>query len=140
MPNAFSKPQRVECVLLSFEMFTPATACRSPDTRESHHLINPLRPRQNDRHFTGDTFKVIFFCENGCIFVPSSLKFVADGPVNNNKPILVQITTRHWIGDKPLSESGLKYMRALLDLDGLAYSSLRHLSSHYEKIIYSKKP
>ena len=65
--------------------------------------INTLRPRQNGRHFTDDTFKCIFFNENVEIFIKISQKLVHKGPINNI-PALVQIMTWGRPGDKPLSE------------------------------------
>ena len=51
------------------------------------------------------------------ILIKISLKFVPNGPINNN-PALVKIMAWHQIGDKPLSESMLTqftdtYMRHL---------------------------
>ena len=65
--------------------------------------VNTLRPRQNRRHFTNDTFKRIFLNENVRISIKISLKFVPKGPINNN-PALVQIMAWRRSGDKPLSE------------------------------------
>ena len=48
-------------------------------------------------------FKHIFFNENVRISIQISLKFVPDGPINNNLA-LVQITAWCRLGDKPLSE------------------------------------
>ena len=62
-----------------------------------------LRPRQNGRRFTDDTFKRIFLNENVRISIKISLKFVPKGPINNN-PSLVQIMAWCRSGDKPLSE------------------------------------
>ena len=45
--------------------------------------INTLRPRQNGRHYTDDTFKPIFVNENVWILIKISLKFVPKGPINN---------------------------------------------------------
>ena len=67
------------------------------------HYLNTLRPRQNGRHFTDDTFKSIFLNENARILIEISLKFVPKGPINNN-PALVQIMAWRHPGDKPLSE------------------------------------
>ena len=64
--------------------------------------FNTLRPRQNGRHFTDDTFKRIFLNENVCISLEISLKFVPMGPINN-MPALVQKMAWHRPGDKPLS-------------------------------------
>ena len=66
--------------------------------------INTLRPTQNGRHFSDDTFKCIFLNENVLIPNEISLKFVPKGPINNI-PALVQIMTWHWPGNKLLSES-----------------------------------
>ena len=66
-------------------------------------IFNTLRPRQNGRRFTDDTFKRIFVNENVRILIKISLKFVPKGPINNN-PALVQIMAWRRSGDKPLSE------------------------------------
>ena len=66
-------------------------------------LLNPLRPRQNGRHFADDTFKCIFMSENVRISIKISLKFVPKGPINNN-PALVQIMAWRWSGHQPLCE------------------------------------
>ena len=65
--------------------------------------INPLRPRQNGRHFPDDIFKCIFLNENVWISIKVSLTFVPKGPINNI-PALVQIMAWHWSGDEPLPE------------------------------------
>ena len=67
------------------------------------HIIDTLRPRQNGRRFTDDTFKRIFLNENVRILIKISLKFVPKGPMNNI-PALVQIMAWRRTGDKPLSE------------------------------------
>ena len=59
--------------------------------------INTLRPRQNGCHFPD----CIFFNENIWISIKISLKFVAEGLINNI-PALVQIMAWHWLCDKPL--------------------------------------
>ena len=66
-------------------------------------MIDTLRPRQNGRHFTDDTFKRIFMNENVRISIKISLKFVPKGLINNI-PALLQIMTWRRPGDKPLSE------------------------------------
>ena len=66
-------------------------------------LVNTLRPRENGRCFSDDTFKRIFLNENVKISIQISLKFVPKGPINNN-PALVQIMAWRRSGDKPLSE------------------------------------
>ena len=65
--------------------------------------INPLRPRQNGRHFPDDTLNCIFLNENVRISIKISLKFAPKGPINNI-PALVQIMAWRRPGDKPLSE------------------------------------
>ena len=50
--------------------------------------FNTLRPRQNDRHFADDTFRLIFLNENVKMSTKISLKFVPKGPINN-VPVLV---------------------------------------------------
>ena len=65
--------------------------------------INTLRPRQNGRHFTDDTFKCIFLNENIRISIKISLKFVSKGPINSI-PALVQIMAWRRPGGKSLSE------------------------------------
>ena len=69
-----------------------------------NYIINPLRPRQNDRHFTDDTLKRIFLNENVRISIKISLKFAPKASINNI-PALVQIMAWRRPGDKPLSES-----------------------------------
>ena len=65
--------------------------------------FNTLRPRQNGRHFTDDTFKPTFLNENIRISIKISLKFLPKVPINNI-PALVQIMAWRRPGDKPLSE------------------------------------
>ena len=65
--------------------------------------FNTLRPRQNGYRFVDDTFKRIFLNEDIRISIKISLKFVPQGPINNN-PALVQIMAWRRSGDKPLCE------------------------------------
>ena len=58
-----------------------------------------LRDQQNGRHFPDNIFKCIFLNEN----VQISIKFVPQGPINNNTA-LVQIMAWRQPGNKPLSE------------------------------------
>ena len=58
---------------------------------------------QNGRHFADDIFRCIFVNEKFCILIKFSLKFVPNGPIDNN-PVLVQIMAWRWIGAEPLSE------------------------------------
>ena len=67
-------------------------------------MLNTFRPGQNGRCFPDDIFKWIFFNQNVCISINSSLKFVPRGP-NNNIPTLVQVVTWRRPGDKPFSEA-----------------------------------
>ena len=69
----------------------------------TQHDFNTLRPRQNGRRFTDDTFKCIFLNENVRISIKISLKFVPRGPINNI-PALVQIMAWCRSGNKPFSE------------------------------------
>ena len=75
--------------------------CPFPATMQT--CINPLRPRQNGRHFANDTLNRIFLNENVRIAIKISLKFAPKGPINNI-PALVQIMAWRRLGDKPLSE------------------------------------
>ena len=65
--------------------------------------INSSPPGQNGRHFADDIFSCILVNETCCIVNKSSLKFVPNGPIDNN-PALVEIMAWRRIGDKPLSE------------------------------------
>ena len=65
--------------------------------------LNPLRPRQNGRHFADDTIKRIFWNQNVRNAIKISLKFVPKGRIHNI-PWLVQIMAWCRPGDKPLSE------------------------------------
>ena len=65
--------------------------------------VNTLRPRQNGRHFSDDSFKCIFLFENVWIWIKISLKFVPKVRINII-PALVQIMAWRRPGDKPLSE------------------------------------
>ena len=67
------------------------------------YRFNTLRPRQNGRRFTDDTFKRIFLNENVRISIEISLKFVPKGPINKI-PALIQIMAWRRPGDKPLSQ------------------------------------
>ena len=70
----------------------------------SSYYLNPLRPRQNGRHFADDTLNRIFLNENVRISIKISLKCAPKGSINNI-PALVQIMAWRRPGDKPLSES-----------------------------------
>ena len=53
--------------------------------------VNPLRPRQNGRHFTDDTFKPIFFNENARISIKISLKLLGLNELNKETVFSVSI-------------------------------------------------
>ena len=65
--------------------------------------LNPLRPRQNGRHFADDTLNSIFLNENVIISIEISLKFAPKSPIDKI-PSLVHIMAWHRPGDKPISE------------------------------------
>ena len=52
-----------------------------------HHCINSSPFGQNDHHFT-DIFKCIFLNENVWIVIKISLKFVPQGPIDNNEALV----------------------------------------------------
>ena len=77
-------------------------------------------PGQNGRHFADDIFRCIFMDEKSCILITISLKFVPNGPIDNN-PALVQIMAWLQIGDKPLFKTIMiqftdAYMRHLREM------------------------
>ena len=63
--------------------------------------VNSSPPGQNVFRFADDIFQWIFLNEKFCISIQISLKFVPQGPIDNNSA-LVQVMTRHRTGDKPL--------------------------------------
>ena len=65
--------------------------------------LNSSPPGQNGRHFADNIFICIFVNKTFCILSKISLKFVPNGPIDNN-PALVQIMAWCRIGHKPLSE------------------------------------
>ena len=62
-----------------------------------------LKERQNAYHFADTIFKLILLIENCFSLIHIPLKFIPDGPINNN-PVLVQMMAWHQTGDKLLSE------------------------------------
>ena len=67
--------------------------------------FNALRPRQNDRRFTDDTFKRIFLNENVCISIEISVKFVPKGPIEPMVVILLThicVTRPQWFNSVPV--------------------------------------
>ena len=93
------------CILLEIKL-TTTTITRGQSGPPS--WLNTLRPRQNGRRFADDTFKRIFLNEGVRLSINISLKFVPQGPINNN-PALVQIMAWRRSGDKPLPEPMLAY-------------------------------
>ena len=73
------------------------------DLPNIHDIVNPLRPRQNWRHFPDDIFKRILLNENVLFPVKFLLKFVAKGSINTI-PVLGEIMAWRRPGDKQLSE------------------------------------
>ena len=65
--------------------------------------VSTLRPRQNGRHFTDDTFKRIFLNEKVRILIKTSMKFVPKGPIKITAALVQRMAWRR-PGDKPLSE------------------------------------
>ena len=51
-------------------------------------------------------YSLFFWNKNYCILIQLSLKFVSNGPVNNDNdtPAFVQVVAVHRTGDKPLFE------------------------------------
>ena len=94
----------VEKVPLIIE--SPEKECLTKSCKISHGTwsVNTLRPRQNYRHFAGDTFKRIFLRENVRISIEISLNFVPKSPIDNI-PTLFQIMAWRRPGDKLLSEA-----------------------------------
>ena len=80
------------------------THVKNTDFMTGPAIFNTLRPRQNGRLFTDDTYKCIFLNKNVRISITISLKFVPKGLINNI-PALVLIMAWHRPGDKPLSEA-----------------------------------
>ena len=68
-----------------------------------NNLFNPLRPRQNGRHFSDAIFKCIFLNENVWISLEILQKFAPEVWINNI-PSLVQIMAWRRPGNKQLSE------------------------------------
>ena len=93
---------RKPCMLCPDEwtLSTCKYLCSSPVFCRNGFLANFVT--QNGCHFPG-IFKLIFSCENCCILIQISLRFV-DKDLINNMPSLVRIMVWHWTGDEPLSE------------------------------------
>ena len=83
--------------------------------KDNSLIFNTMRQRQNGRRFADDTFKRIFLNENVRISIKISLKFVPEGPINNN-PSLVQIMAWHW--SEPMMVSLLTDICGLNELMG----------------------
>ena len=65
--------------------------------------LNSSPHGQNGHLFADDIFRYIFVNEKFCILIKISLKFLPEGPIDNNSA-LVQIMAWRRPGDKPLSE------------------------------------
>ena len=93
--------------------------------------IKIFRPRQNDRHFADDTFKLIFLNEIVRISIEISLKFVSKGLINNI-PALVQIMGPARPGYKSLSQpmmvSLLTHVCVWCNYSSLGLNELRFFS------------
>ena len=68
--------------------------------------VNSSPPGQNSPHFPDDISRCLFGEWKILYFIKISLKFVPKGPIDN-KPALVQIMDRPWIGTRPFSEPTL---------------------------------
>ena len=55
---------------------------------EIHCALTHLPPDKNNRHTANDIFRCISVKEKFCILIKISLKFVPEGPIDNN-PTLV---------------------------------------------------
>ena len=77
--------------------------CQIAEITIPNHLVNSSPPGQNGCHCAHDIFKRIFLNENIRISNHTSLKFVANGPIDN-KSALVQVMAWRRTGDKPLPE------------------------------------
>ena len=65
--------------------------CSTAITRAEHryrHKLNSSPPGQNGRHLADQIFRCIFVNEKFCILIEISMKFVSNGPIDNN-PALV---------------------------------------------------
>ena len=71
--------------------------------------LTHLPPGQNGQHFADNIFRCIFVNEKFCNLFRISLKFVPQGPIDNNQS-LIQIMAWRWPGVKPLSEPMMVYL------------------------------
>ena len=62
--------------------------------------VSTLRPRQHGRHFAFNTFKRLFLHENTWISIKISLKFVAQGPINNIPALFDIMATGHCLNQR----------------------------------------
>ena len=92
--------------------------CFSSDLILSHvsRVFNPLKPRQNGRHFINDIFKVIFLHENSCIWFQISMPYIRKGPINNQSSLAPKMNWRR-TGDKPVPEPMYVYTLLCFWLD-----------------------
>ena len=101
----------------------------------SETQLNPLRPRQNGRHFPGDIFKWNFLNENVSVSIRIPLKFVPKGPIHNI-PALVQIMAWRWPGDKSFSEPMMVSLLTHISVTRPQWVSSRTISFVHDWIIY----
>ena len=88
-PRILNTTDSCDTVAVSLGSFKAQYSCLTlPDVAIPY--VNPLRTRQNCRHFADDTFKPIFLNGNIIISIKISLKFLPKIPTNN-MPALVQI-------------------------------------------------
>ena len=80
---------------------------------------NTLGPKEYDRRFANDLFKLIFVNENCCNFIHISLKFVHNGRIDNMSALILIMAWRRR-GDKPSSEPMM---------ESLTYAYMRHSAS-----------
>ena len=76
-------------------------------SRSSEIRFNTIRPRQKGRHFPNDIFKFIYFNQNRCISIKTSLNSlkIIGMCLIDNKAGLFQVMAWRPTGDKPLTET-----------------------------------
>ena len=96
------------CRMLWFPSYFSWDAGGSPDQDANWYTeilisVNIFRSKQSRRHFADDSFRYIFFNEIVWILIKISLKFIANGPIDD---ILAMVQIMAWRrpGNKPLSE------------------------------------
>ena len=74
--------QSTMCLKMALQLLCARSSAGKVMTKFGSHMyleqaLNTLRPKQNGRHFTDDTFKCIFLNENKWISLELSLRFVS---------------------------------------------------------------